>query len=221
MECRRGIKKGIPSYRYRSDIRHYIGQMSIWNRMVNVVFCRRNYHGWPSTQPGTCTQPCPHCSHSRAPIVNTAVPRENNEHGCVYLRCRAVCKLPGCVEGHPWLHGIEIDPTSAVISDLHRNGDIETISKWRHNAIYIETMSKWCFYLEFTVIIERYLSYLTLNDLHIASRENPSYRYRSDIKRSISPISCWHRMVYVVSTMGFYLVDISAHIASLVSVASL
>ena len=28
----------------------------------------------------------PHCSHSRAPIVHTAVPRENNEHGCVYLR---------------------------------------------------------------------------------------------------------------------------------------
>ena len=43
----------------------------------------------------------PHCSHSRAPIVHTAVPWENNEHGCVYLRCRAVCKLPGCVEGHP------------------------------------------------------------------------------------------------------------------------
>ena len=42
----------------------------------------------------------PHCSHSRAPIVHTAVPRENNEHGCVYLR---VCKLPGCVEGHPWM----------------------------------------------------------------------------------------------------------------------
>ena len=45
----------------------------------------------------------PHCSNSRAPIVHTAVPRENNEHGCVYLRCRAVCKLPGCVEGHLWL----------------------------------------------------------------------------------------------------------------------
>ena len=45
----------------------------------------------------------PHCWHSRAPIVDTAVPRENNEHGCVYLRCRAVCKLPGCVEGRPCL----------------------------------------------------------------------------------------------------------------------
>ena len=45
----------------------------------------------------------PHCSHSRAPIVHTAVPRENNEHSCVYLRCTAVCKLPGCEEGHPWL----------------------------------------------------------------------------------------------------------------------
>ena len=44
----------------------------------------------------------PHCWHSCAPIVHTAMPRENNQHGCVYLRCRAVCKLPGCVEGHPW-----------------------------------------------------------------------------------------------------------------------
>ena len=48
----------------------------------------------------------PHCSHSRAPIVHTAVPRENNEHGCVYLRCTAVCKLPGCVEGHPCYYSI-------------------------------------------------------------------------------------------------------------------
>ena len=46
----------------------------------------------------------PHCSHSRAPIVHTAVLRENNEHGCVYLRCRAVWKQPGCVEGHPWIY---------------------------------------------------------------------------------------------------------------------
>ena len=59
-------------------------------------------HGWPSTQPGTCTQPCPIVHTAVPPIVHTAVPRENNEHGCVYLRCRAVCKLPGCVEGHPW-----------------------------------------------------------------------------------------------------------------------
>ena len=51
----------------------------------------------------------PHCLHSRAPIVHTAVPRENNEHGCVYLRCRAVCKLPGCVEGHPWIFQIGSD----------------------------------------------------------------------------------------------------------------
>ena len=43
----------------------------------------------------------PHCSHSRAPIVHTAVSQENNEHGCVFLRGRSVCKLPGCVEGHP------------------------------------------------------------------------------------------------------------------------
>ena len=50
----------------------------------------------------------PHCSHSRAPIVHTAVPRENNEHGCVYLRCTAVCKLPGCVEGHPCMCDIQI-----------------------------------------------------------------------------------------------------------------
>ena len=53
----------------------------------------------------------PHCWHSRAPIVHTAVPRENNGHGCVYLRCRAVCKLPGCVEGHPWLWWLAVKPS--------------------------------------------------------------------------------------------------------------
>ena len=55
-----------------------------------------------------------HCWHSRAPIVHTAVPRENNEHGCVYLRCRAVCKLPGCVEGHPWTQGCRTTPAKSV-----------------------------------------------------------------------------------------------------------
>ena len=59
----------------------------------------------------------PHCSHSRAPIVHTAVPRENNEHGCVYLRCRAVCKLPGCVEGHPWIMN---HSTSNPNHDIHQ-----------------------------------------------------------------------------------------------------
>ena len=47
-------------------------------------------------------QPCPIVHTAVPPIVHTAMPRENNEHGCVYLRYRAVCKLPGCVEGHPW-----------------------------------------------------------------------------------------------------------------------
>ena len=60
----------------------------------------------------------PHCSHSRAPIVHTAVPRENNEHGCVYLRCRAVCKLPGCVEGHPWICNPIL--TLEVLQDNHQ-----------------------------------------------------------------------------------------------------
>ena len=63
------------------------------------------------------TQPCPHCSHSRAPIVHTAVPRENNEHGCVNLRCRAVCNLPGCVEGHPWL--LPLDLLGRKVFSLH------------------------------------------------------------------------------------------------------
>ena len=58
-----------------------------------------------------------HCSHSRAPIVHTAVPRENNEHGCVYLRCRAVCKLPGCVEGHPCLYTTLYSPSATLLGN--------------------------------------------------------------------------------------------------------
>ena len=68
----------------------------------------------------------PHCSHSRAPIVHTAVHRENNEHGCVYLRCRAVCKLPGCVEGHPWMWVYSISASVIWETHLHSNRDIYT-----------------------------------------------------------------------------------------------
>ena len=48
-------------------------------------------HGWPSTQPGTCTQPCPilltqpcpHCSHSRAPGEQWALLCVFTLQGCV------------------------------------------------------------------------------------------------------------------------------------------
>ena len=77
----------------------------------------------------------PHCSHSRAPIVHTAVPRENNEHGCVYLRCTAVCKLPGCVEGHPWLW------YSYVMVSFSQN----TYSTWwRHQMETFSTLLAFC-----------------------------------------------------------------------------
>ena len=62
----------------------------------------------------------PHCSHSHAPIVHTAVHRENNEHGCVYLRCRAVCKLPGCVEGHPWFYTRCVYSLTCLLFHWHR-----------------------------------------------------------------------------------------------------
>ena len=59
------------------------------------------------------TQPCPHCSHNR----------ENNEHGCVCLRCRAECKLPGCVEDHPW---VRICPKCPGPSTCSSRIDIQT-----------------------------------------------------------------------------------------------
>ena len=78
----------------------------------------------------------PHCSHSRAPIVHTAVPRENNEHGCVYLRCRAVCKLPGCVEGHPcnWIYLIYLFPKKPS----QKGTLFEFKYTERNHAIYIQ-----------------------------------------------------------------------------------
>ena len=39
--------------------------------------------GWPSTQPGTCTQPRSHCSHSRAPGEQWARLCVFTLHGCV------------------------------------------------------------------------------------------------------------------------------------------
>ena len=91
---------------------------------VNSWMC---YPWWPISRvtlytAGHLHTAVPHCSHNRAPIVHTAVPRENNEHGCVYLRCRAVCKLPGCVEGHPW-----------ICSDFFCHDDV---IKWKHFPRY-------------------------------------------------------------------------------------
>ena len=56
-------------YFYKMKRKWVIGN-GLMSDSINTV----KYHGWPSTQPGTCTQPCPivhtavpHCSHSRAP----------------------------------------------------------------------------------------------------------------------------------------------------------
>ena len=85
----------------------------------------------------------PHCSHSRAPIVHTAVPRENNEHGCVYLRCRAVCKLPGCVEGHPWVSKTMRGHLGSFnLFKCHHRGDVWIIPYLiRGNMLHVEHIS--------------------------------------------------------------------------------
>ena len=56
-----------------------------WHRKCDV-----RLHGWPSTQPGIAhsraplfTQPCPHCSHSRAPGEQWARQCVFTLHGCV------------------------------------------------------------------------------------------------------------------------------------------
>ena len=87
--------------------------------IMSEAFRHSFLHWWRDTRvtlytAGHLHTAVPHCWHSRAPIVHTAVPRENNEHGCVYLRCRAVCKLPGCVEGHPWDKWISLVPQVIV-----------------------------------------------------------------------------------------------------------
>ena len=54
---------GPPCWTYFFDV----GWLSrTWIAFSKLFVFGRNYHGWPSTQPGTCTQPCP--------IVHTAVP---------------------------------------------------------------------------------------------------------------------------------------------------
>ena len=83
----------------------------------------------------------PHCWHSRAPIVHTAVPRENNEHGCVYLRCRAVCKLPGCVEGHPWIrhlttHTLDISGSGSRARCHLKKGIVRWQFPWLRGATW-------------------------------------------------------------------------------------
>ena len=96
---------------------------------------------WRETNGGRCTRVTlytaghlhtAHCWHSRAPIVHTAVPRENNEHGCVYLRCTAVCKLPGCVEGHPWCSWVCVE----YLSETHLKLKSRATS-FVHNSVWV------------------------------------------------------------------------------------
>ena len=70
-------------------------------KVMADFFSRYNNHGWPSTQPGTCTQPCP-IVHTAVPPLFTQPCPGRTMSTAVCLRCRAVCKLPSCVEGHPW-----------------------------------------------------------------------------------------------------------------------
>ena len=78
----------------------------------------------------------PHCTHSHVPIVHTAVPRENNEHGCVYLRCRAVCKLPGGVGGHPW-HLYPPDTNRRfLVSELHNYILVQTRTSYWNGGTF-------------------------------------------------------------------------------------
>ena len=87
----------------------------------------------------------PHCSHSRAPIVHTAMPRENNEHGCVYLRCRAVCKLPGCVEGHPWINVWWFpQATLHILSWMLFENSCNSINALTVVVVWLKVLSLWC-----------------------------------------------------------------------------
>ena len=56
------------------------------------------FQGWPSTQPGTCTQPCPHCSHSRAPGEQWARLCVFTLQGCV--QAARLCRGSPVVFGH-------------------------------------------------------------------------------------------------------------------------
>ena len=85
---------------YVYGIRHFLFYACLFNGITSPIPAQHSRVTLYTA--GHLHTAVPHCSHSRAPIVHTAVPRENNEHGCVYLICTAVCKLPGCVEGHPW-----------------------------------------------------------------------------------------------------------------------
>ena len=61
-------------------------------------------HGWPSTQPDTFTQPCPIVHTAVPPLFTQPCPGRTMSTVVCFLCCRAVCKLPGCVEGHPWMY---------------------------------------------------------------------------------------------------------------------
>ena len=120
----------------------------------------------------------PHCSHSRAPIVHTAVPRENNEHGCVYLRCRAVCKLPGCVEGHPCTYNAahslntmtcNINETSMTVIWENNKFCLSTHGGWSKMAHILQMTFCKCIFLirNFRTLIQNSLIFVQKGELSL------------------------------------------------------
>ena len=76
------------------------------------------YHGWPSTQPGTCTQPCLIVHTAVPPLFTQPCPGEQWARLCVFTLQGCVLKLPGCVEGHPWICPCPVGITYGII--MHR-----------------------------------------------------------------------------------------------------
>ena len=99
------------------------------------------FHGWPSTQPGSCTQPCNVNTHSRAHCSPETRLCEQWEHGCVNNGGTAVStmghgcvQVPGCVEGHPWVH---CDRDVIILTKFSSLAALEVVkmkmpSKWQH-----------------------------------------------------------------------------------------
>ena len=85
--------------RERFSISIHMFHLHIWFKQNNkcvwelIIFVnsalkhyRKQYHGWPSTQPGTCTQPCPIVHTAVLPLFTQPCPgRTMSTAVCIYV----------------------------------------------------------------------------------------------------------------------------------------
>ena len=126
----------------------------MYHNIFDVELYWIHQHGWPSTQPGTCTQPCPivhtavpHCSHSRAPGEQWSRLCEFTLQGCV--QAARLCRgSPVINRPHLWCSYNMPMPNKPNVSNISHQWCTWTREEDNWKCISIIGLLRYSIYIE-------------------------------------------------------------------------